>query len=59
MSEEGVYGEVRVKTVDGVVQCDHCSYWGAMKGYIEPDNLGIILFKCPECDTFEKVKSPF
>jgi hypothetical protein len=47
-----------VERVYGVVQCNHCRFWGRMDGYIEPHDRGVIKFACPECKALEVVANP-
>lgn len=44
--------------VYGMVQCNHCKYWGRMDGVIEHHDKKWIKFVCPECDALERVRNP-
>lgn len=44
--------------VGGTIQCQNCSFWGKMTGYIEADDRKVIKFVCPECNSLERVRNP-
>lgn len=49
---------IMVEKVVGTVQCNNCSFWGKMDGYIDPDEKRFIKFICPSCDALEFVTNP-
>lgn len=48
----------QTEEVWGVVQCNECTFWGRMDGYIESTDKRFIKFVCPECKSLELVKNP-
>jgi Zn finger protein HypA/HybF involved in hydrogenase expression len=56
--DDSIEAILQVEEVVGVVQCNECSFWGRMPGYIEPPDTRFIKFICPKCNTVETVKNP-
>jgi Zn finger protein HypA/HybF involved in hydrogenase expression len=56
--DDSIEAVLQVEQVYGVVQCNECSYWGRMDGWIEPNDVKFIKFVCPECNSIELVKNP-
>lgn len=58
LDEKTIEAVHQVEEVYGIVQCNECSFWGRMPGYIEPHDRAKIKFVCPECNSLEIVANP-